>query len=275
MGQEGLHTEIRQGGAEKHRRQIAAAHPLHIQLVAGSVQKLDLLQELLLVVLSDLLPQGRILQVPGLGLHFLHAGVGRMESRDLLFIAVVDTLEILSAADGPVHRTGPDAQQLLDLVCQREGIPRFPVHLVDEGKDRDVPQGADLEQLPRLGLHALTGIDHHDRGIRRHQGAVGVLREILVAGCVQDVDAVSFVIELEHGRSDRDASLLLDVHPVADCVSACFSALDRSCQVDGAAVQKKLLRQRRLARVRMADDGKSTSFSDLFKIRHVNLFPVL
>ena len=46
------------------------------------------------------------------------------------------------------------------------------------------------------------------------RGAVGVLREVLVAGGVQDVDAEALVLELHHGGGDGDAPLLLDLHPV-------------------------------------------------------------
>ena len=32
-----------------------------------------------------------------------------------------------------------------------------------------IPHGADLEQLPGLGLHALGAVDDHDRGVSGHQ----------------------------------------------------------------------------------------------------------
>ena len=43
-----------------------------------------------------------------------------------------------------------------------KGVAGFAVHLVDEGKDGDVAQGAHFEQLDGLGLDALCGVDDHD-----------------------------------------------------------------------------------------------------------------
>ena len=74
---------------------------------------------------------------------------------------------------------------------------------------------ADLEQLERLRLDALGRVEHHDRGVGRGQHPVGVLGEVPVAGGVEQVDDVVAVGELQHGRGDRDAPLLLELHPVA------------------------------------------------------------
>ena len=57
-------------------------------------------------------------------------------------------------------------------------------------------QGADLEQLDGLGLNTLGGVDDHDGGIRRPQGTVGILGEVLVAGGIQNVDALALIVEL-------------------------------------------------------------------------------
>ena len=162
----------------------------------------------------------------------------RPESRDFLRVAVKDTLKVLAGTDRPVHRAGAYAEQLFDLIGQREGISRLAVHLVDEGENRDVAQGTDLKELPGLRLHTLRGIDHHDRRVRSHQRAVSILREVLVSRRVQNVDAEAFVIELQHRTRDRDTSLLLDVHPVTDRVLSRLSPLDRTGQIDGAAVEQ-------------------------------------
>jgi hypothetical protein len=64
----------------------------------------------------------------------------------------------------------------------------FAIDLVDEGDDRHRAQPADLEQLARLRLDALGGVDHHHRGIDRGQRAIGVLAEILVPRRVEQVE---------------------------------------------------------------------------------------
>ena len=37
----------------------------------------------------------------------------------------------------------------------------------------------------------LDAVDHHDRGVRRHQGTVGILGEVLMSRRIQDIDTDS------------------------------------------------------------------------------------
>ena len=99
-----------------------------------------------------------------------------------------------------------------------------------------MPQGADLKQLPGLGLYAFCCVDDHDGGIGGHEGTVGVLGEVLVARCVEDVDAVAVIAELEYGGRDGNTTLLLNLHPVGDGGAAVFLALDHPGLGDGASV---------------------------------------
>ena len=99
----------------------------------------------------------------------------------MLPAAVIDALELLAAADGPVHGIGLDAKLVFQLVEQVERVLGLAVHLVDKREDRDMAHGADLEQLARLRLDALAAVDDHNGGVRRHKRAVGILREILMA----------------------------------------------------------------------------------------------
>ena len=154
MLQEGLHTEVGQSGAEEHRGQFAVADPVQVKLSGGAVQQLDLIGELLMEAAAN-----EVIQVGIAQLHLgsgggLGAAVGG-EVDDLSAAPVIHALKILAAADGPVHRVGLNAQFFFQFLQQLKGIPGLPVHLVDEGKDGNVPHGADLEQLPGLGLHAL------------------------------------------------------------------------------------------------------------------------
>ena len=101
---------------------------------------------------------------------------------------VVDAAEIRARADRPVDRRGVDAQHVLDLAHQVQRVATEAVHLVDEGEDRDAAHATDLEQLARLRLDALGGVDQHHRAVRGGQRAVGVLAEVVVARGVEDVD---------------------------------------------------------------------------------------
>ena len=85
------------------------------------------------------------------------------------------------------------------LLHQVEGIAAGAVQLVDEGENRDGAHAADLEQLDGLLLHALGAVDEHHGAVRRHQGTVGILGEVLMAGRIQNIDAIALEIEL-HGR---------------------------------------------------------------------------
>ena len=116
--------------------------------------------------------------------------------------------------------------------------------------------GTDLEELSGLGLNALGRVDDHDRGVRRHQCAVGVLREVLVSGCVQKVHTAAVIFKLKHTARDRNSSLFLDFHPVGDSVPCGCLALDTARQIDGTAVEQKLLCQGRFTCVGVRYDGK-------------------
>ena len=48
-------------------------------------------------------------------------------------------------------------------------------------------------------LHALGPVNDHHGGVGGHQGAVGVLGEVLVAGGVQNVDAEALILKLLSG----------------------------------------------------------------------------
>ena len=87
-------------------------------------------------------------------------------------------------------------------------------HLLMKVSSGQVPLAAHLEQLERLRLDALGRVEHHDRGVGRGQDPVGVLGEVAVAGGVEQVQHRVAVRELQHGRRDRDAALLLHLHPV-------------------------------------------------------------
>ena len=262
--QEGLHTEVGEGRAEEHRRQITVVDALLIEVVGGTVQKLQILHELVVIFLCQKLRKRRILQGIGAGFHLPGAaGIG-LEEIHVTGLPVEDPLEVMAAADGPVHGTGADAQHVLDLVQELIGIPGLTVKLVDEGEDGNVTHHAYLEQLDGLGLHALRAVNDHDRTVRSHQGSVGILREVLVSRCIQNVDALSLIVELQHGGGHGDTSLLLDLHPVGHRMLAGLPALDGSGQVDGAAVQQELLCQCGFTRIRVGYDCKGSSLLDFF-----------
>ena len=129
-------------------------------------------------------------------------------------------------------------------------------------------QGAHLEQLDGLRLNALCSVDDHDGRVCRHQSAVGILREVLMAGGVQNVHALTGVVELQHRRGDRDTTLLFNVHPVGHGVLGALLALDGTSLIDGSTVQQQLFGKGGLTCVGVADDGERPAAFDLFTICH-------
>ena len=176
---------------------------------------------------------------------------------------VVHAAEVRPAADGPGHRRRREAEDLLDLVEQVEGVARRTVELVDEGEGREPSAAADLEQLERLLLHPTRCVEQHHRGVRGGERAVGVLAEVLVAGGVEQVQHEALVVHLQGRGGDRDAALALHRHPVRRRPLGAHLAADDARLADRARVQEQLLGERGLAGVRVRDDREGPSAGDL------------
>ena len=107
-----------------------------------------------------------------------------------------------------------DAEHALQFVEKRDRIFRRPIALVHEGENRNAAPLAHFKEFARLRLDALACVDDHDRGVDGGEHAIGVFAEILVAGRIEEIDAVAVVVELQNRRRNRDAALLLELHPV-------------------------------------------------------------
>jgi hypothetical protein len=223
-----------------------AVHQLHFHLQLVHLQREHLLQARIVDALDDL--EGAV------GLFF--AG---LEQHDLVVQQVVHAAEVLAHADRPGHRRALDLQHRFQLVEQFQRIARFAVHLVHEGDDRRVAHAADVEQLDGLRFHALGGVDHHQRRVDRRQHAVGVFREVLVAGGVEQVDDVVAEFELHHRGGHRNAALLLDLHPVRGGVAAALARLDGTGHLDRAREQQQLLGQRGFTRIGVGNDAEGAA----------------
>ena len=265
-----LHAEVVDRAAEEDGGHVASQDGRVVEGFARPIEHGNLLQHFLVQGLIE--PCGDL--VVGQIEHGDRRPIGApghpLEKGDQLPAAVENTPEVGAGPEGPVHGVDVELQRALDLVQQRQRLVRRPVELVDEREDGDLPEAADLEELERLALDPLGRVEHHDDGVDGHQHAVGVLREILVAGRVQQVDAEIPVLELEHGRADRDAALALELHPVGGRVPLVFPGRHRPCQMDGAAVQQQLFRQGRLAGVGVRDDRERPSPRNLFHQFHTS-----
>ncbi len=266
---ERLDAKVGEGGTKEYGRELAGKHRVQVELGVGAVQQLDIVHKVLMVVLADQLVEGGIAQ-RRLDLLDLLGAVGAavaLKGQNVAAGAIEDAAEIATVADGPVHGVRADAQDVLDLFHKVEGVAGLAVHLVDEREDGNAAQGADAEELLGLCLDALGAVDHHDRGVGGHQGTVGILGEVLVAGGVQNIDAAAAIGELQYGRGNGDAALLLDVHPVGHRVARVLLALDGAGGLDGAGVEQQLLGKGGLAGVRVRDDRERAARGDLVSKR--------
>ena len=220
-----------------------------------------------MVLLADELVHGRIAQL-GLDLGDLLGGVGvaiALKGNDATGLTIEHAAEVAAAADRPVHGIRIDAQDVLDLFHELKRIASLVVELVHKGEDGNVAQRTDLKELFGLGLDALGAVDDHNSSVGGHKGTVGILREVLVAGGIEDVDAGAVVGELQHRGSNGNTALLLDVHPVRDGMLGRALALDRAGSLDAAGIEQQLLGKGGLTGVRVADDRECAARRDFIR----------
>jgi hypothetical protein len=246
-------AEVEHRRAEQHRRRDAAEERrLLVHLAHGAEQ---------LALLDRRLPVLGLLLRRDVGRQPLLRGDGRPaggagEADEVAALAVEHALEVTGDAHRPGQRGGLEAGAVADLVHELERLEAGAVPLVDDGDDRDAAVLADVEQLHRLRLEALGGVEQHHRAVDGGQDAVGVLGEVGVAGGVEQVDDGVAVGELQRGGADGDAARLLHVHPVRHGALAAGLAVDRTGLLDHPRVQRQGLGEGGLAGVRVADDGE-------------------
>ena len=265
--QEGLNAKVGKCRAKERRAQLAAGHGIQIELVAGAIEQLDVVHQVLMVLLADELIHGRIAQL-GLDLGDLLGGVGvavALKGDNATGLTIEHAAEIAAAADRPVHGIRIDAQNVLDLFHELKRIASLVVELVHKGEDGNVTQRADLKELFGLGLDALGAVDDHDRGVGGHKGTVGILREVLVAGGIEDIDAGAVIGELQDRGGNGNTALLLDVHPVRDGMLGRALALDRAGGLNAAGIEQQLLGKCGLTGVRVADDRECAARRDFIR----------
>ena len=239
--QERLNAKVGQRRPEEHRRELAAVDGRKVKFLGCAVKQLNVLSQFCVVVGPDQSVERRVAELGCNLVHHLDAvrAAVALKREYAAGVTVKHALEPFAAADRPVHRVGLDAEDFLNVLHQFKRVAGFAVHFIDKGKDRDMPQRADLEQLDRLRLNALGRVDDHDGRVGRHQGAVGIFGEVLVARGIEDIDALALVMELQHRRSDRDTALFFNVHPVRHGMLGALLAFDRACGLDRTPVKKQ------------------------------------
>ena len=252
-------AEFFQRRAEIDRGQVAMPIGFGIECAIAVQRQLGLFLQMGQPLRGNGIGQCRIVE-PGIVGHlpFERTAVARWLTQDIA-VQVVNAFELATHADRPTHRRDIEREHVGDLVEQFERRAPFAINLVDEGDDRHRPHAANLEQLARLRLDPLGCVDHHHRGINRSERAIGVFGEVFVARRVEQVEGHAVALEGHHRRGDRNAALLLDLHPVGSGAAVRPARLDFAGQVDGASEEQQLFGERGLTGVRMGDDRKGAT----------------
>ncbi len=149
---------------------------------------------------------------------------------------------------------GIDADDVLDLGLGVVGVGLRQIHLVENGRHLHAEIQRGIAVGHGLCLYALRGVHHQQRSLAGRQGTRDFVREVHVAGRVDEVEVVDLtilglVLQGSRLRLDGDAALFLDIHRVQHLgfhvtVSQASATLDQA------------VGQRRLAMVDVRNDGK-------------------
>ncbi len=213
--QEILHAKVSHGRTKEHRSQLTPGYFFQVKLLTGCIQKVNIIHQGLMSLRSQ--HSGKLLILQGTcyrGSGILTMGCIIVKKLNLLFLTVIYAKVVAIGADWPVHRIGADAQHIFQLVHEIQRSLAVTVQLVDKGKDRNPSLLADLEELLGLSLNALGYVNNHDSTIHSHQCTICILREVLMAWGVQDIDAVPVVVELQYRRGNGNTTLFFYLHPV-------------------------------------------------------------
>lgn len=263
-------TEVAQRRTEEHRGQLAVEEFLLVELMAGALHQLQLLDKTVVLVaqvgaglvgveLLDDFGFGAFMTMPG--------GV----DDDVIVGQVVHALEVAIAADRPGNRRGLDLQDRFDLVEQFDRVADVTVEFVDEADDRRVPQTADVHQGDGPWLDAFTAVEDHQRRVHRREGAVGVFGEVFVARGVEQVDHVIAIRELHDRRGNGNTPLFFHFHPVGGGMAVGLARFHRAGHRNRLAHQQELFGDGGLTGIGVGNNGKRASgvdFIDNFTIGH-------
>src|SRR5450631_2918967 len=127
----------------------------------------------------------------------------------------VDDAEVTAlGTDGELDDGRQAVEAVGDHVYATKEVRPDTVHLVDEAYARDVVLVGLTPDGLGLGLDAGDGVKDRDRAVEDTKRALDLDREVDVARCVDDVDAMAVPVGGRGGRGDGDPALLLLDHPV-------------------------------------------------------------
>ena len=225
------HTKIIDTGAKEHGGLLTRQKRLTIKAgrcAGGQLHTLEGGVNLELEALRQRVGVGDRNRLEILGLAFRPGLKHRHGAR----AKIDDAAKSLALAHRPGHGHAGHAQFAFHFVQDVERVAHLAIHLVDKGDDGCVALAANLDQAACLRLHAVGSVNHHQRRVHRGQHAVGVLREVLVTGSVEQVDDVVTVHHLHDRGRHGNAALFLDFHPVRGGVAGRLARFHRAGDLD-------------------------------------------
>ena len=229
-------------------RDLLALEVLVHHLFIGVGNRLDQLRAQLLSILEQ--RRGNLFHV------VLRAHGLVMPQNRLHLHQVDDAGKLRLFANRNLNRNRPRTQPLHDRRRRVLKVRARLVHLVDEADPRNLV----LVRLPphrlRLRLHTLHRIEASARAIQHAQRTLHLGREVHVAGGINDVDANAVPRTGRRSRGDRDATLLLLLHPV----HGGRALVHLADTVIHARIEENALGRRRLAGVDVSHDADVAAF---------------
>ena len=171
---------------------------------------------------------------------------------------VDDAPELFLGADVQLYRHRVCAEALANLLEHARKIGAGAVHLVDEHQPRHVVAIGLPPDRFRLRLDPADRVEHDAGAVENPQRTLDLDGEIHVTGRIDYIDTVLVELLLHAvpetgrgGRGDRNAALLLLLHPVHDG----GAVVDFTYFVRNARVEQDPLRGRRLAGIDMGNNA--------------------
>ncbi|CCK06200.1 FIG00640947: hypothetical protein [Cronobacter sakazakii 696] len=262
-----VNAEVAKRGPEEHRRDFTAQEQLAVKLMRSAFHQLQLVYTSIFQFIAHGLIQLRVVQ-PFNDADFLNGmALTGLVQVGFVIIKVVNAFKEFAAANRPGDRRTGDFQLVFHFIQQLHWIADVTVEFVHKGQDRRVAQTGNFHQLTGAILNAFRGVDNHQAAVHRRQRAVGIFREVFVAGGIQQVNETVMVRELHHGGGNRNPALLFHLHPVRFRVLAGAAAFYRTGDLNRLSEQQHLFSDRRFTGVRVRDNGKSAALGHLLQIR--------
>ena len=264
------HPKVVHRGPKEDRRLLSCKECGLIKGRGGTLHQVDLLAGLT-ILRPEALEQRGVVQAIDHIVDLACAVFPRLKDPHLVCPEVHDTVKAFAHAHGPCEGNHGHPQGLLKLIHQRNGLAHLSVHFVDEGQDGCISSPADLQKAKGLLFHTIGRIDDHQGCVHGREHPIGVLGEVSVPRCVEQVDDVIPVLHLHDRTRNRNATLFLDLHPVGGGVSGGLTGLDAAGDVNGTCVEQEFLSECGLAGVWVRDDGKgaaAANFLGQWQLRH-------